>query len=120
MCVCVRVRARACVLGITIRALTQGRQVNYFPAKMINCEGWRNVVGGADTEIWFPNCFLIISIKMAEGNHWVKIKRWDFPGPRRRQDSEWAFQSGFGERSKEPCKVWGQLEPVAASSPEEF
>jgi hypothetical protein len=84
VCVCVCVRARACVLGITIRALTQGRQVNYFPAKMINFGDWRNVVGGADTEIWFPNCFLIMSIKMAEGNHWVKIKRWDFPGPRRR------------------------------------
>lgn len=44
-----------------------------------------SIGGGADTEIWFPNCFLIMSIKMAEGNCWAKGKRGDFQIPEGRE-----------------------------------
>lgn len=44
----------------------------------------KTVGGGVDTKIWFPNCFLTISLKIAEVTCWVKRKRWDFwvPGER--------------------------------------
>lgn len=33
-----------------------------------------SVGGGAGTKIWFPNCFLIMSIKTEEANRWEKKK----------------------------------------------
>ena len=54
---------------------------------------------------------------MAEANHWVKEKRWDFrvPGGRGGDELEGFLARLWGEEH-EPCKAWGQLELVAASA----
>lgn len=50
----------------------------------------------------------------------MKIKRWDFWGPRRERrgrDIERAFCPGFGGRSmRQVSNVWELLEQVAAST----
>lgn len=40
--------------------------------------------GGADTKIWFPDWFLIVSIKRAEANCWTKGKV-GLLGPRKKR-----------------------------------
>jgi hypothetical protein len=73
--------------------------------------------GGADNEIWFSNCPLIMLIKTAEVNCWVKVKRWDFwvPGGTGGKEIKF-FMSRLWREEDKPCKVWDQLEPVAASA----
>lgn len=44
-----------------------------------------------------------MSIKMAEANHWAKIKRRDYQSSRRKRrerDRERSFQLSFGESSR--------------------
>jgi len=51
-------------------------------------------------KIWFPNYFLIGSIKTAEANSWVKGKRWIFRVPGGREGDKGIlgeFRAGSGE-----------------------
>lgn len=51
-----------------------------------------------------------MSIKIAEANCWVEIKRWDFLGPRRKRresDRERIFWPGFGEKSTSHVRSGG-------------
>jgi hypothetical protein len=56
-------------------------------------------------------------IKMAETNHWVKIKRWEVrvPGGRGGKERK-RFSARFWREEHKPCKVWGLLGLVAASA----
>ena len=46
------------------------------------------VRGGVNTKIWFSDWFLIVSMKKAESNCWVKWKRWDFQACRVREETQ--------------------------------
>ena len=68
------------------------------------------VGGGADTKIWFPNCFLIMSIKTAEANPWAKEKKVGILGPRRKRrerDRERGFSARLLGEEHKPCKAFG-------------
>ena len=70
------------------------------------------VVGGAtDTEIWFFNCFLIISIKTAESNRWVKEKK--VPGGRGRKERGVCVLARLWKEERESCKAWWRPPPPA-------
>jgi hypothetical protein len=58
-----------------------------------------------------------MSIKMAEANHWVKVKRWDFRVPGERGGKERKdFSARLWREKHEACKVWVLLELVTAST----
>ena len=74
--------------------------------------------GRAATKIVFPNCFLIMSIKMAEASHWGN-KGWvGFPSPGGREKDrgeDCVFRPGCGaDRKQHICK---SLEAPVVCSP---
>lgn len=57
---------------------------------------------------WFPNRFMIVSIKKAEANFWAKGKRWVFRVPGEREEGKGReFEPGFAlSRKLQTCKFW--------------
>lgn len=64
------------------------------------CAATLGVGGEADTKIWLPNCFLIMSIMIAEANRWTKKKGGISSFWRKRRERDWGEVGwGFGERN---------------------
>jgi hypothetical protein len=102
------------------RAVLQALTVTGAQNTSVRPAAGKSSVGeGTDTKDWFPNWFLIWSIKEVGCQLLGRRDRWDFwiPGGKVRQEKRRGFWPGFGRRSiKQSSKISRKLKPVTSAT----